>query len=335
MQMTIRRTIGILISALALLVPGVPAFPESIDGRTIILRMLDAEGAAVYSAYQVTVLNRNRSVRSEQIVYRSGFDGMRMEYNSPPVMDGEIMVDDGRVLTHLIPRTRVVRTGPSRLAELKVRTSEAEKAHRKGRLNVQYLGRERVAGRDAYVVQVTAGQRKSPTRKFWVDTDEWVKLKTQDIAPDGAVQSTSYYTRIDYLDSIPDSKFRVEVPDGYRVDRKPGGGESLSLDEARKEVPFRILEPKHLPRGFKAVGVKVIPFRRGQMVAIRYTDGVTSFSLFQTQERFLDRKFLDRLNEGPVQPGRGIHSWRQGGLNLTLVGKLSQDQLEKIAESVK
>jgi len=306
------------------------------DATTIIRNMLDSEGKASFTAYQVTTISRGPSVTSEQIVYRRGYSGMRIEYIAPAVLKGEIMADDGRVSMHLIPRQKVIRTHPSRLAVLRQRTDQAIQALSKGQLSVELVGADKIAGESVYVLVVRPRRGdQGPVRKFWVDTEKWVKLKTEDIGPNGTVASTSYYTRIQYLNDIPDAKFRIDPPEGYRVERNDGPPGLMPLDKARKMVRFRLAQPGDVPPGFRLVGAAVEPFRGSHIVGLRYTNNVSSFSLFETPERTLNPRFMERLHEGPVRPGRGVYSWRKGPLNFTLVGPLSSDQIKRIVNSMK
>ena len=308
---------------------------HAIDGRTVLVNMLKAESRAAYIAHEVTTLAREPAVTSEQTVYRAGFKGMRIEYSDPPMLKGEIRADDGKVLAHLIPNERVVTMKPSRIAGMKEWAEHSLEALQEGELQVQLVGNDKIAGRNAYVLELNPRHHHHGKRKFWVDTEKWVKLRTEDITPDGTVASMSYYTKIEFVKTIPNDKFRIEPPEGYRIRREEGPPEIMPLKKARQLAGFRILEPAYLPTGFKAAGAAVIPFRGGKIVSIRYTDGVNTLSLFQTQGDKLDPRFLKRLHEGPVQPGRGVYSWRKGDLNLTIISRISMDEIRQVAGSVK
>lgn len=333
--MTVRKISASILVAFFLAL-GSTCWAEQLDGHTLLKRMLSAEGTVAFTAHQITTLARGPSVTSEQIIYRDGFKGMRTEYLQPPSLAGEVMADDGRTLMHLIPKSEVVRVGSSRLRDLKARTEQSVYASTRGHIKAELVGKDRIANRSAYVVQVRPQMRKEgPTRKFWIDAEKWIKLKTEDITPAGAVLSMSYYTRVTFVDGIARDKFRIETPAGYRVERHHVGLSSMSLDKARKNAGFKLLEPSKLPPGFKAMNASFVPFRGGKLVVMRYTDGVTSLSLFQTKAKNLDRKFLSKLHEGPVQPSPGMYAWRRSDVNLTLIGQLSTEQLREIAASVK
>lgn len=306
----------------------------AIDGRTVLANMLKAEGSVVYIAHEVTTLAREPALTSEQTVYRAGFKGMRTEYTQPDFLKGEIRADDGRVLAHLIPRDRVLEMRPSRIAGMREWAEHSARGLQKGEIEIELVGKDKIAGRNAYVLEVNPRHHHHGKRKFWVDTEKWIKLRTEDITPDGTVASMSYYTKIDF-DSIPDDKFRIEAPEGYRVVREPGPPRMMPLEKARRIAGFRILEPTYLPSGFKVAGAAIIPFRGGKIVSIRYTDGVNTLSLFQARGDMLNPRFLRRLHEGPVQPGRGVYSWRKGELNLTIISRISMDDIRQVAGSMK
>lgn len=324
-----------LVIACLILGSGPLCLAQRMDGRTVLKNMLEAEGEAVFIAHQVTTLARGPAMTSEQTVYRAGFKGMRIEYLEPPALKGEVIADDGHVYAHLIPKEKILRVGPSRLKMLQKRMDEAHTGFKQGALNVSLVGKDRIASRDAYIIQVKPNHPgRHPIRKFWVDSANWVKLKTEDVGPDGAVLSMSYYTMISFVDRIDKDKFHIEAPRGVRIVRQPEWA-TAPLSEIKKIAEFQVFEPTYLPKGFKAVGASLIPFRHSRLVVIRYSDGVSSLSLFQTPGRVLDPKFLARLHEGPVKPGQGMYSWKIDGVNLTIVSQIPMDEIRKVAASVK
>jgi len=307
-----------------------------IDGRDVLKHMLEAEGKVCFIAHEVTTLARGPAVTSEQTVYRAGFRGMRMEYLDPPNMKGEIRADDGKVLAHYIPADKVLKLRPSRIAGMREWASHSPRFSKEQNLQVQLVGKDKIAGRDAYVVAIKPHFREhGPTHKFWVDAGKWIKLKSEEIAPSGTVLSTSYFTKIDFVSSIPDEKFRIEPPPGVRIEREEEHSRHISIEEARRAAGFRILEPSYLPPGLKRAGAGVIPFRDGKIVVLRYTDGVNMLSLFQTTGDKLSPKFLEHLRHGPTRSGGEVYSWQVGKLNLTIVSRLPLDEVRRIAASVK
>jgi negative regulator of sigma E activity len=297
--------------------------------------MLRAEGKVAYIAHEVTTLAREPALTSEQTVYRAGFKGMRTEYTEPSVLKGEIRADDGKVLAHLIPNQKLLVVRPSRIAGMREWAEHSARALEQGEIEIELVGKDKIAGRSAYVLSVKPRHHHHGARKFWVDADKWIKLRTEDIAPGGTVASMSYYTKIEFVNSIPDEKFKLEPPEGYRVEREAGSPHNMPLEKAKQLAGFHVLEPSYLPPGFKIAGASVVPFRGGKIIGIRYTDGVNTLSLFQARGETLNPRFLKRLHEGPVQPRRGVYSWRKGDLNFTIISRISMDDIRRVAGSVK
>ncbi len=329
-------TIALVVLSLAV---GLVVQAQQVDGKTALKNMLEAEKKVSFIAHEVTTLARGPAVTSEQTVYRAGIRGMRMEYLSPPKLRGEIRVDDGHVLMHYIPEKKLIRMHPSRLAGMRpwMQHTGCMIGHHEheGGLNVQVVGSDKIAGRSAYVVEIKPGDHPGPRRKLWIDTEKWIKLKTEEIAPDGTVVSMSYFTKIDFVNNIPDSKFHIDTPPGVRIDRDEHEPRPMPVDRARREAGFHLLEPTYLPQGFRVAGAVMIPFRDGKIVGLRYTDGVTTVSLFQTPGDKLNPRFIERLQHGPARSGTGVYTWREGSISLTIVGRISQDEIRKIAGSVK
>ncbi len=308
-----------------------PASSAAPSGSLVLKRMLASEGSRAYVGTQVTTLAADSNVTSEQKVARYGYKGMRMEYLSPQRLKGEVIADNGKVIMHYIPSRKVVRTHPSRLAMQRQRLMQMSR----GNLKAKLVGSDRIAGRSAYVIEVSPVRSRVLTRKFWVDTATWVKLKTEDIGPNGAVISTSYFKKIKYVPSIPASMFKVNPPDGVRVKRGPASASRLlSLEQAQDKAGFRVLSPSYLPPGFRFAGATVTRFRGDNMVAVRYTDGMTSFSIMQVPDNALKPRFQRRLRGGPERTGAG-YSWKQNGISLTIIGRIPYNQITNIADSVK
>ena len=327
----------ILICACLVLAAASASLAE-ISGDTVLKNMLDADGRVCFIAREVTTLARGPAVTSEQTVYRAGLRGMRMEYTEPPQMKGEIRVDDGKTLWYYIPKQKLVKQRPSRIASVKHWGQESGGFFKREKPGAKLVGRDKIAGRDAYVIEVRPHFRERATmRKFWVDTEKWIKLKSEEISPEGTVLSTSYYTKIEFVKSIPDSKFRFQPPSGVTVEKEADEGyfRRISIEEARKSAGFRLLEPTYLPKGFKLTGATVVPFRSGKIISFRYTDGVNALSIFQTTGDKLSPKFLEHLRHGPTRSGSEVYSWQVGKVNLTIVSRISLDEVRKVAASVK
>ena len=140
--------------SLILLLAAAACRAEPPDGRTVLANMLKAESSAAFIAHEVTTLARDPALTSEQTIYRAGFKGMRMEYSEPAVLKGEIRADDGRVLCHLIPQKRILVMRPSRIAGMRAWAEHASTGLSRGDIQIELVGKDKIAGRNAYVLEV-------------------------------------------------------------------------------------------------------------------------------------------------------------------------------------
>lgn len=326
--MKLARLITIAIIGLAILPSACSAAP---DGPTVMKRMLAAEGSTSYVARQATSISRRHKFTSEQIIYKAGNRGMRIEFTSPPMLARELMIDDGKNMYHYMPQKKTMQVFPSRLREMQSRGRSSSRDFMHGILSAKVVGRDTVAGRNAYIVEICPARRPSGAkRKFWIDAEKWVKLRTEEIAPDGSVTAKSYFTKITFVASIPRSKFAFTPPAGTKIERIDTH-RRMSLKAAGNAAGFTVLKPSYVPPGFKLLGANVMPFRGGKVVVQRYCDGINSFSLFESTVGGKHQGFAGK----PVGSAEEIYSWKIGDINLTIVGRISRGTIRRIADSVK
>jgi negative regulator of sigma E activity len=292
--------------------------------------MINADSTVSYVARQVTTITWGTLLTSEQMVYHSGMNGVRMDYISPYALRGEFLVDDGRKHGHYIPKRNLFKIRRSGFPMMK-KLIDVLKSLDSGNLRAELVGTDRVAGRPTFIIAITHTQRsQGRTHKFWVDSANWVSLKTEEIATDRSVVSQSYYKSIQFVSSIPREKFRVVPPPGARVEREPAM-EPMSVQKAQRLVAWHIMEPSYIPQGFKVVGAVVRPYHSIQVVSTWYTDGVSSFSLFEAPES-PDRHFGDHLHKHHL---KDVYTWKVGTMSLTLMGQIPSDEMRRIAGSVR
>lgn len=309
------------------------AAAEKIDGRTVLQNMMESEKSAIYIANEVTYINESKELTSEQTIYHSGITGNRIEYTSPAKLKGMVMADNGTQSVFYNPKIKKMTIGPSWLSMMKGH-KWSQPPMLPGEPTPEIKGIETIAGRRAYVVEIKPPFGQQRYRKLWIDKEKWVHLKTEELTNNGEVKSRSFFKKIKFVKSIPASRFTVKLGHDIKVEQMPGPV-FLTIDQARNAVKFRIIQPSYLPKGFKPVGAAVFPFRGGKIAGIRYTDGVNAFTIFQSQQTALEPGFLKRLHYGPIRSGGGIYSWRNGNLNLTIVGRISSDEIHKISDSMR
>lgn len=279
--------------------------------------MLAAEAKLAYSGREVTQFADGR--QSEQIVKCHPRLGLRREFLRPP---GDLFVDDLR-------RSWFLSVRRGRMFERSSRRAERERfAVERIDLPVHYDGKDVVAGREAHIVRVGRADG-GPARRFWIDAQTGLRLKTEEIDPRGNVTSFSYFLSLDLHPKLTPQDFeRPSPPPGVRI--VPERGESYdSLREAQKHVPFSLRAPGYLPPGYRLRVVHVTRFQGHPVVSQRYTNGLSSFTLFQTNAEMPPHRQKSSSRDARIR------TWRDGSLAFALIGSLSEDAMRRVADSVR
>jgi len=292
--------------------------------------MLQAEGQVELAGRQTTILRLGgREEISEQLIKRGQQRRMRIEYLSPPRMAGEVYLEEGGKWFRVRPGTQAARIAPFPAAGNRRSFRQEMALLLRRNVDIRWIGTDVIAGRKAYVVEVKPLRRPFPWKKLWIDAAKGVRLKIEEFGPRGGYAAT-FFTEIDYHPAFRSDEF---VPPakalGPRLPASPPGlrPARLSLEEARalaRQKGHRLLEPSYLPRGYEFRAAFNRNFRGRDVIVLRYTDGFTPISLFETP------------SQGP-RPGLPPNclSWDRNGVNCILIGNLPEVELKKIADSVR
>lgn len=202
------------------------------------------------------------------------------------------------------------------------------------RLVKQGLGKDHVAGRPAYIVELRPRGRNSGSRRVWVDAAEWVPLRWEDRDSHGTLVSKSFFTSIQFHSAIPDTVLQPPAALMARARELPV---ALSMAGAEKLAGFNVVMPGYIPKGFHRRAVMVTSFGRGSKVAQRVTlsfsNGLSILTLVQAP--------VHAIKSAP-RPGKVCWSppglvWVRGHYHfvLTATPPLSRAEMLRIADSVR
>jgi outer membrane lipoprotein-sorting protein len=212
--------------------------------------------------------------------------------------------------------------------------------------DVKLAGEEDVAGAATYKLELTpregdeailpAGSQVT----LWVDQERWVVLQAYfsgGIAGEGQMRVRSFELNT----GIADDRFQFQTPEGTKVtkaeDKRP---KHLTLDEARAQADFTLLVPTYVPEGVTLIDVLTM----GEAFILHYDHSTTSFSVIQG--------FSDGVREAPTGQktevtvrgqtanliadslGNNFLTWVENGVTITIAGRISQDEIMKVAESL-
>ena len=239
-------------------------------------------------------------------------DKTRTEYFAPPPLTGIILIQDGLDFWKYQPTEKVWHELPGCAA----RHNDAVRQEAFENYDVSLVGTDRVAGRQAYVIQAVPKRRGESARRLWVDKQYYLVVRTQDESLSGWVVNSSEYTSIDFNPrDISADTFKV-TGKIKRAPKPPG-------------IPFPVLKPAYLPRGYKLVGVSGMRVNDGPCAHLQFSNGANTISLF---ERITDKKTPETSVQSKIT---NVLMWTRKGMMFTLIGDVSRAELQKIADSIK
>lgn len=267
----------------------------------------------------------------EEHVMRAGAR-YRVEYLQPPMRRGEVLIDDGVRRFHYVPRLKKVQILPSDQPLILRRRREMLGRLRRGEIVLEVRGFDSVAGRRAVLLEAKSRQGQ-PLRRWWIDREYGVILRMEELTPHGEVRMRTEYIRLTLPAVIPPERFAPRFPAQVRrQDVLPPSRVFASIEEAQPLVPFTIRRPQALPRGFRLVEVRVRIVGQRPLVSLHYTDEATSLVLFQTRlPLHADAPLLKSL--APLSAR--VEAWRDGDVNLVLIGNAPPEVFEQIRRAVR
>lgn len=190
-------------------------------------------------------------------------------------------------------------------------------ALQRGELRVLTFEGAQVAGRPTIGLAVADGHGNIAQR-FWIDAEYALVLKVIQYGRGGEERGRVEFTRLDYNPVFPEGAWQIQRA-GARIvnEGEPG------------PVPWKVLEPTWLPKGFYETNRAVRDVNGRPVFMIHYTDGTRHISIFQSQggrEDTLPPKVRDE--------GLSIISGRIGGVWVAVVGDIDVQLLERVLKSL-
>jgi outer membrane lipoprotein-sorting protein len=317
-----------LIAWSALLLAAAPARAQ--DAREALIRSIEQESRVNYAGLQTTVVtDRGKTRTAQQVVKRRAPDKLRIEYQAPARLRGELVVDDGKRLRHYVPSLRVVEEGPSQVRKSLDRQQKRIQSLRAGKTTVALVGEDTLLGRRVTVVTVSPAKPDRPSRTLWLDGATGVALRIEDRFPGGRTSVTSF-VQISFDPILGPAEFELPIPQGVTV--VPASmGRPIPVRRA-EQTAARLWggmpEPTFLPPGFALTSAHQLRFHKQPVIAVRYTRGREELSLFVSAS-------AGEPFSAPMDHHVNVFQRPIGRMLVTLVGALPSEQLQRVAESLR
>ncbi|MCZ6678189.1 MAG: DUF4367 domain-containing protein [Candidatus Poribacteria bacterium] len=204
---------------------------------------------------------------------------------------------------------------------------------------------EAIAGHEIDLVTISPRLEGRPTKRLYLARDTGIILRAEDLHPDGTLRLMFVYTQISFEPEKVQQKLAELQRDGKQPsEKKRRRSQPITLGDARKVLDNRLVQPTYLPPGFQLLETRSIK-HRSETVYLRYTDGLVTFSLFETKGPSL-RAPRSRGEDAQVIQRHGVAvqlshreqthilQWFVAGVDFALMGELSQEEMVKVAESL-
>jgi len=212
---------------------------------------------------------------------------------------------------------------------------------------VELLGEEEIAGIATYKLEFTPKEDAEETvlpvgsvATLWVEQERWIVLQAHfigDMFGEGWMRVRSF----EFNTGIPDQQFQFEIPEGAEVtqleDVRPT---PVTLDEARAQADFTLLVPAYVPEDATLIDVFAV---RGAFV-LYYDHAEISFTVMQGSSPEIREVPNGQATEVTVRgqvgtlitndQGNSFLTWEEEGVTITIAGRISQDQVLQVAESL-
>jgi outer membrane lipoprotein-sorting protein len=296
-------------------------------------RILRAQENLPYAG--LMLINGARKVK----VWSDGNQGQRREFLGAKGEMLDLLITDGQIRWHYLPRMRSVKVMPM---EPQLNLTQRLKLLQ-ANYQFQVIGQARKANRPVVLTRFAPLHSASLTHLLWVDQETALPLAVERRLMDGKLVDRSEYTAIDYHPKMAAKAFKFEIPAGCRVASTVtvlASGDSTR--PAPRGLEFSAKTPKRMPTGYKLLSWQYFQgAHRVPTMNWRFHDGLNPVSLFAVAEKHQAHVPGDARAVGVGKvPGYLIANgaehmltWATQGTAYTLVGHLPEDEMIKVAES--
>jgi hypothetical protein len=307
----------------------------------LLSQTLSAPATVSYSGIVETLRMESRgSVTSVYRIEHRAPDLTRRTYSSPSRFLGDSEIIKGNLKFSIDAKAHrivVTRSDPAVMTGSALRDREAlirANYRAASRGNGTFGGRPTI---DALLINKHTNR---PAMFVRVDRETKIVLDKQEFAANGAMIGE---TRLDHVRYAPVPATAFHLPKGYTVVQPQRvSGSSNDPDRVVRSAGFAARKPA-LPDGFSPLDGDLVKLRGIRTVALLYSDGIRTVSLFETATAVtpdmapfhpdalrVGGRAAQYAEDGTV----ALLTWNDGTLYYTLVGELGEAELQHIAATI-
>lgn len=299
-----------------------------IDAADLVTRAYLQQGQPDYIARVTTLTGYEAKPETHATVSHQG-KAEKIEYSPASGRSAWSMTLNGKSYTYMPKTNRLLVAETSRLLSDKDRT-----ALLLANYDASCVGMNEIAGRKAYIVELSPRHESRPAKKLWIDQENFVILRTEDYSASGDRRGLTEMNRVGFGAKIDPKTFVLPSAKSVEFVMVCKSGESADIFRG---LGFTVFAPTYVPSGYKLEGYHLLNSTCGcshHSAQLTYTDGLNVISVFQTPRMTCckDCKMAkcDDQNCGIATMGQVT----RGDKTIVVVGDLLPKELNRIAESV-
>lgn len=181
-----------------------------------------------------------------------------------------------------------------------------------------------------------------PTKHIFFARENGVILRVEDYDADGVLREIFVYTRISFNAKAVNVKWKAIQKDIRPQQRR---SRPSSLEEAKKILKTKPVQPEYMPPGFQLQGVRSIKREENNTIFLEYTDGLVNFTLFKETGKpprlsSREQRGATKIDIGGTTVSKhrfgptGAFRWTTSDIHFMLFGEIPATELHKIVESI-
>lgn len=282
------------------------------------LQSLNYDGTFVYL--------HDGKLETMRIVHQTGEHGEMERLVSLTGSPREVLRDD-RIVTCIMADSKSVTVGQRRPRQpFPVVPKDLDSLSRYYQL--QELGEDRMAGYVSRIISITPRDRFRYGYRFWIDTGNYMLLKSDLIDADGEAIEQVMFTHLSVTNSIPVTALQPSLTgDGYSWTRQ---GVDSHHPAARPGSPDWVV--KRLPVGFELTDFQRKPMRKdgASVEHMVFSDGLATMSVYVEKLGPDDKVFQGLSNMGAMNAYGAVVDDHQ----VTVIGEVPPATVQMVASSV-
>ena len=308
----------------------------------ILMKMQQANSLMKYQGIMTTILINTPFPEVGRYKIENYGNILRKEEFLTNGIEKEIDYDDGKNLWRYFPnKNSLIKETTKINSKLNNKPKELLDLVKKN-YDIKILGEYEVTKRTCYKIVFKPKTNDRPQQIYWIDSETGIPFKIEKYGLDNELVSVSSLSDIDFQVTANKENLDLLVPPQTEFTELKEKF-NLTREDATKQMGNGIAFPVYIPAGFNLNNIILRSVDSGKTIQFFYTDGLSSFSIFQKPlypinatintpygKMVVTEKTMVLSSSGTMN----IITIRSNLMVTTVMGELFKDAILKVADSL-